>query len=257
MKSTYFITIIFTVCILDYGYKKLIKYENKISRVNVVIMDSTLKVRGLACSYYGPNIHSDHGQEVYNLVTENVKGNYCVHFISIVDVNGDVTNGAYDEALSRLYTTNYKVDIVNLSLNSDEGGARLKERLYMKTMARDGTKFVVSAGNHGKNLDKNCFTFPACLKPKLKDQMYVVGMKPIIVKYKGKTKIFKGNRGKIVDKYLNGVSLTGSVGTSFSAPRMTNILLRRKINEQKRCSESINCRLLRLLRSSPTFSWII
>lgn len=165
-----------------------------------------------------------HGQNVLHIITKDLENvDYCIVNVKIITSKDTAKEPefniyGYELALSYVVET-VRPDIINISM---QGLAEDDLESYLLNIAiKNGTKVVVAAGNHYKNLDKKCNEFPACSNPKI----ITVGC----IK-ENKKKCYFTNYGKYVKVWEKGMNITAGgltmSGTSQAAAVYTNRLIK-------------------------------
>lgn len=141
---------------------------------------------------------------------------YCFIFIKFYHKTGYNKQALIGESVK--IAVDLKADIINIS-GGGEGVDALEQAYVLLGLASD-IKFVVAAGNDGKNLDENCYYYPACYDPR------------VIVVGNGRSQNKRSptsNYGKVVDIWVNGTNKEGGgfimSGTSQSTAIVTGVLL--------------------------------
>lgn len=197
------------------------------TRRMVVVIDSGLSfyqsqqdyICGMETTVGGSVFDSHgHGTNVISIIAERINSKtHCIY--SIKGFDPKTSRVDTDSALVRAYQLNPAY--VNLSF----GGQNVQpvEVLYVFLMTNKGTVFSVASGNDKSDLDKDCYYYPACIKPYLskKQNFHVIGASDVEV----------GNTGKIVTRYLSGKDM-GSPrmsGTSQATALNTALLIQKEI----------------------------
>jgi len=125
-----------------------------------------------------------HGTNIVGLIVNNADAqNYCIVIIKAYGKKGVY----YNQALQ--YAYDIKADIINLS-GGGAGEDPVEKQIVLKLLDR-GTTLIFAAGNDKRNLDKNCYYYPACYDSRI----FVVG---------SKTTPHISNYGSIVDIMEDG-----------------------------------------------------
>jgi hypothetical protein len=175
-----------------------------LAQKNIVIVDMFFDIEeiqknsnvsvfiGIGDYFNNPNTH---GTDIVKVISNNLsKERYSLSLIATEN-----TLNKYELALQS--ASQFKNSIILLPW---QGYYYYENELKsLRKMIEGGNTVVISAGNHGINLDINCNIYPACYKKTLKELIVI-----------GSTGSYS-NRGKIVDEYLDpGISK----GSSFSIP---------------------------------------
>jgi hypothetical protein len=149
-----------------------------------------------------------HGTNIISLISPSVnEKTTCIISIKIFKtskLNKSYPNGSqYISALAA--AAKFKPKFVNISM---VGSPFLEEMKYFMQILLNGGIVTVAAGNEHKDLDKNCFAYPACLKNKL--PKYLSSRFNVVTSFTS-----NGNYGGPVNVYLDGSkkgtpSMTGS-----------------------------------------------
>lgn len=207
-------------------------------QIRVVVMDSGYYVNARtfkSCDngIYDRNITQDktmedntpHGQNIVHIIAKDLeKVDYCVIFIKIFSEEFPFDYAKYKQML--VYIKDLNPDIINMSIQGTH--VDVIEIIAMNELLKQGINIVASAGNFGKNLDKNCNIYPACVDRRIQ----VVGS----INPKGKRSKFS-NYGKYVKfwemgEYINAGGITQK-GTSQAAALRTNRLIKELNNKNK------------------------
>lgn len=160
-----------------------------------------------------------HGTMIATILMRNIRyRNYCFVIYKYINIRADIQ--IIQNILTELkHIAKNKVDYMNYS--SDGPVANQVEHDLLKEIIDNGTLVFISSGNDGKNLDKDCSTYPTCYKDL---RIYRVGSRNVSY----------SNHGKIIDYVENGYYyIDGQLvtrGTSCAAPRA----LARVLNNRKR-----------------------
>lgn len=116
-----------------------------------------------------------HGTNIAGLITNGLDPNkYCIVIVKFFKG----PKGSAKVVESILYALTQKVSYMNLSL----GGQRQYEaekQAIIKAL-NSGVKVAAAAGNDGKNLDLDCYYYPACYNDVLKNpRFHIVGSNTI------------------------------------------------------------------------------
>lgn len=139
---------------------------------------------------------------------------HCLLFIK-VDFFNKNHNSEYNlgkqilDAMVFAYENNVKY--LNLSFGG-KGKVRGEEQI-LRTMLNEGVNIYVASGNDGRDLDSNCFYYPACHTQFSEYKNWKV------VGYEGNN----SNRGSMVKYYGDGRFCTYNhctIGSSFATPRV-------------------------------------
>lgn len=165
----------------------------------------------------------DHGSHVFGIAyAVNPKANFWTYSVYGKTTEETIANNtkAIDQAILD------KVDVLNISM--DGTTFNQSEFLSLQKAVKHGIKVVVSAGNHGKELNYNsCNEYPACYKLKI-PQLIVVGAVD-----KTNNPMEFTNFGPIIDYYFNGYEIKSlkafgsfyyNSGTSMAAPFITGLI---------------------------------
>ncbi len=171
---------------------------------------------------------SYHGTVIANIITENLKGNYCLLIYKVF------SRGLNKGNVRSLYKAlKNKAKIINISTQSDPiygNDSDSRERKLFKLAIKHKVKIFISAGNMDVEIDESpymCLSWPACYARDIED-LIVVGEKMFLGKYLTPLT----NCGKIIDVCTSAVNkYTHKGGTSFATPRVVNNYL--KILESK------------------------
>lgn len=100
-------------------------------------------------THTGLDDNHGHGTHIAGLIKQfAAKANYCLVILKYFDV-ADQDNALENELTAFQEAINLKVDVVNFS----GGGPAYSEKEFKLILAHPEIKFIVSAGNNGKNLD--------------------------------------------------------------------------------------------------------
>jgi subtilisin family serine protease len=102
----------------------------------------------------------DHGTHIVGLINHNVgsKGDYCILSLQFYVKAGTGNAGTISDAIR--YAVDIGVDFINISA----GGASFSREEYRQVERALDQRivFVTVAGNDGRNLDQDCYFYPAC-----------------------------------------------------------------------------------------------
>lgn len=160
-----------------------------------------------------------HGTNVAGLIQKHAgKGNYC---LIIVKYYSPKKNSSKNIINAMRYIDTLKPDIINLS-----GGGYwsvLEEYFITQSILKNGTHFIVAAGNESNDLGKNCNYFPACYDRRI----WVIGAYDIRI----------SNYGKHVDFTLSGKNKTAygitMSGTSQATAIFTGRVIKNMLENRK------------------------
>lgn len=202
------------------------------TRDRVVIIDSgltpELQNSNLLCNdkpflnyTKSPNkdVESFHGSNVFLLASKNVSPySYCFTIVKIFPLDYSYSY-IINEALSTV--ASLKPKYINMSFGGLTDKYESEEQLIKEMLGK--AKITIAAGNNSLDLSNNCNYYPACYFPKFSN-IYVVGAESNGIK------ALYTNYGEPVRYYEDGASYCygGQClnGTSFSAPKVLNKLLR-------------------------------
>jgi subtilisin family serine protease len=189
--------------------------------IKVAIIDSGIKRTELTAplcpeskDFLGKRDSEDqtHGTIVAKALTEGLEGlDYCIMDLRVFDDN---KGNNYDVSNAIIYATEKGASIINLSLSGDDSS--FYEKSAIEKATKQGVLFFVAAGNNKQNLDAKCNSYPSCYRlPKV----YVIGDNCTNV----------SNTGSVVNLITcSRIEYEGSYhyGTSFSSPKIINLLLK-------------------------------
>lgn len=177
----------------------------------------------------GLNDTRGHGTLVTNLIADQLKElDYCIVMIKWFD-NMYATDEAYINSLK--YAISLKPDIINLSLGGIERSeySYEDEKLQINTLVKSNVIVIAAAGNDGKDLDKDCNYYPACINKKI----VIVGN----LDQDGK-RYYNSNYGKIVKMWEIGTNIKShgmvNTGTSMSCGVATGRIAKQILIKRKR-----------------------
>lgn len=165
-----------------------------------------------------------HGTHVVGSIVKYAeKSNYCIIIVKFFNTHDTKDMNTMSSLMAMFYIKALEPDIVNFS--GGGGGFDLSEYLLLKSSKK--TIFVVAAGNQGKNLDSDCYYYPACYNL---DNILVVGA------LGSNGKIWKSsNYGSVVDYYEHGENIMSTTpngsdetktGTSMATSITTGKLIK-------------------------------
>lgn len=102
-----------------------------------------------------------HGTNVTYLIAERLKNiDYCIVIFKIFDPNYESSKISATHLALFYILENHNIDVVNYSA----GGSSFSfiEKIIISGLIESGVKVISAAGNDGKDLDKNCYYYPAC-----------------------------------------------------------------------------------------------
>jgi hypothetical protein len=159
---------------------------------------------------------SDHGTFVVNTMLEDVCSNVVIYMCGYtLNLTEDIMLDCLNKA------DRWGVKYINISYSGVKKPSE-KEKKLIKKLVNKGVKFTLASGNDGIDLDKQP-KYPQNYAKEFKN-IYVVG-----------DKNFKlANKGSFVIDNLPAVSIKykgrAKIGTSYSAPRYMNKLLKQECN---------------------------
>lgn len=152
------------VAVIDAGFK-FYKYDDKIPLCNGGHKDFT----GNNFKDWRSQDWRSHGTHVSGLIDRYAANtNYCQVIIKYFKPGPDSEDGNLDRSVKAIkHATALSVDFINYSAGGK--GKSKKEATAIAQALRKGITFVTAAGNDGRDLDKDCYYYPACYAKQMKE----------------------------------------------------------------------------------------